>query len=159
MGVSASAYFIGAKFGGDYEAKQENGEQAEEESKSIFNKEVESGEYEGFDYSQFDDIEEGQFVYVVNRNIYMENGESDANVMIINPEQNDFFISIDIEVNNEVVYSSGIIKRNSYLESDTFDKVLEAGEYEAVGKVTAYDTVEAEVVDTYETQLNITVAN
>ena len=142
----------------DEEDEDEDEEIEEEEEYSPYNANAVEGEYDGYDYSEFDAMEDGQFAYVVQNNLTLESPDSTANVTIINPPQNELYMSLDIELDGENIYSSKIVKNNHYVEDDYLSVELEKGEYQAVGIVHAYD-METEIqLDTeYTVDITITV--
>lgn len=68
-------------------------------------------------------------------------GESTGDLYIVNPATNMLYMKVTITLDDtgEVVYDSGGIPPNHYIDNDKLAKVLEAGEYAATARVTLYD--------------------
>lgn len=130
----------------------------EETDKELgFEKHSKKGLMPGVSEGSFDDIDEGKFVYVVNKNMSLQDSTSEANIMIYNPKENSFNLSLKIEVSGKTIYQTGIIKPNHYIENDFFDVELSKGEYDGDIEVIAYDTETNEKQEVYTDTIKITV--
>jgi len=69
------------------------------------------------------------------------NGSSEGNLNIVNPATNSLYLEVEIRLDDteEVIYKSGAIPPNSFIDNDKLSTVLQAGEYNATAYVTAYD--------------------
>ena len=68
-------------------------------------------------------------------------GESEGSLNIENPAVNELHMSVEITLNStgEVIYDSGAIPPNHYVDRDRLTKVLGKGTYEATAHVTLFD--------------------
>lgn len=70
--------------------------------------------------------------------IYAEAGSADIDVVLGNPEGNPCYFVYELSLDNEVLYTSGQIPPGEAVKNITMSKGLEAGEYDAVLKITTY---------------------
>lgn len=77
-------------------------------------------------------------------------GSSEGNLNIVNPADNALYMEVEIRLDDtdEVIYQSGGIPPNHYIDNDKLTKVLEKGEYNATAYVSITDP------DNPETQYN-----
>lgn len=77
----------------------------------------------------------------LNSRIAFADGESEGEFNIINSESNALSMSVEItlEDTGEVIYESGLIPPNHYIDNDKLTKVLEKGEYKATAHVKLID--------------------
>ncbi|MEG1993364.1 MAG: hypothetical protein RR048_00470 [Oscillospiraceae bacterium] len=139
---------------------EENGDEAtdgEQSADVAFDKKAKNGLMPGVAADAFDNIDEGKFVYVVNKSIALKDGKSEANILIYNPKQNGFNLSLKISVNGKSIYETGILKPNQYIENDVFNTELSKGEYDADIEVVAYDKDTNEKQEVYNDNIKITV--
>lgn len=68
-------------------------------------------------------------------------GESTGDLYIVNPETNLLYMNVEITLDDtgEVIYDSGGIPPNHYIDNDKLAVVLTKGEYAATARVTLYD--------------------
>lgn len=68
-------------------------------------------------------------------------GKSEGNLNIENPEVNELYMNVEITLKDtgEVIYDSGAIPPNHYIDSDKLTKTLDKGTYEATAHVTLFD--------------------
>ena len=111
----------------------------------------------GVEAGSFDNIDEGKIVYVVNKNISLKDAKSEANILIYNPKQNSFNLSLTIKVNGEEIYKTDVLKPNQYIENDYFDIELSKGEYDGEIEVIAYDKDTNAKQEVYTDKVKITV--
>lgn len=98
-------------------------------------------------------VEEGMLNISISSEIKFANGESEGTAYIENVPSNRYDMSVaitldddDDESDDEVVYESGIIAPNSFIERIKLNRVLSAGEYPATATFTAYDPSTGEKV-------------
>lgn len=86
-------------------------------------------------------VEKGRFNISINPDIVMETGESEADVRIENVPGNQYLmrVAISLDSTQEVIYTSGLIEPNYYVQKVTLDKVLSKGTYPATAIFTAYE--------------------
>lgn len=95
--------------------------------------------------------------YTVNANPVFEDGKSEGNLMLESPANNINYIEFVIrrDDNNQVLYRSGLLQPNQYIETDKLLVELEKGLYPCTVDITLYDA------ETYEakgmTQAGITI--
>ena len=60
-------------------------------------------------------------------------GDAEGNLYIVNPVDNAFIMTVDIRLDatDELIYQSGMMQPNSYIDNDKLLKVLEKGEHAA----------------------------
>lgn len=132
-------------------------DETEETTKVKYDKKAKNGLMPGVDAGSFDNIDEGKFVYVVNKNISLKDAKSEANILIYNPKQNSFNLSLTITVNGEEIYKTDVLKPNQYIENDYFDIELSKGEYDGEIEVIAYDKDTNAKQEVYTDKVKITV--
>ena len=88
-----------------------------------------------------DDDDGEQFPYQINRKIYFARPDSYGNVLILNPETNDYYMSVDILLadSRDSVLFTGFIKPGETLDSAKLNRELPVGIYECVAEISAYD--------------------
>ena len=76
-------------------------------------------------------VEEGMLAFSVNATPFMNNGASTANLLIENPPGNGKRFTITIQRNDteEVIYQSGYLDPEQYIDDVPLDVVLPKGEY------------------------------
>lgn len=132
-------------------------DETEETTKVKYDKKAKNGLMPGVEAGSFDNIDEGKFVYVVNKNISLKDAKSEANILIYNPKQNSFNLSLTITVNGEEIYKTDVLKPNQYIENDYFDIELSKGEYDGEIEVIAYDKDTNAKQEVYTDKVKITV--
>ena len=82
-----------------------------------------------------------QFPYQINRKIYFARPDSYGNVLIRNPETNDYYMSVDILLadSRDSVLFTGFIKPGETRDSAKLNRELPVGIYECVAEISAYD--------------------
>lgn len=91
-----------------------------------------------------------------------EDGASEGSLNIVNPATNSINLEVEITLDDtgEVIYNSGGIPPNSYIDNDKLLMVLEKGEYYATASVRAYDPENpGEEFNQAEFSLLITILN
>lgn len=91
-----------------------------------------------------------------------EDGTGEGNLNIVNPASNSVYLEVEITLDDtgEVIYNSGAMPPNSYIDNDKLSTVLEKGEYDATASVHAYDPENPEVeYNQAEFSLLITILN
>ncbi|MGL6200677.1 MAG: hypothetical protein ACRC3H_17245 [Lachnospiraceae bacterium] len=75
-------------------------------------------------------------------------GKSSGNLRIENPAENSLNMNVEIKLNDteEVIYESGAIPPNHYIDEDKLSVILEKGEYNATAYVTLYNPENEDVM-------------
>ena len=89
--------------------------------------------------------DESTFSFEINSRPIFKNGESEGNIRIANPPY------------NKIVFKSGEILPNHYIEYAKLNRKLKAGEYNATATINAYDTESGEYKGTSAAKLIIKV--
>jgi len=86
----------------------------------------------------------------INSRPVFADGKSEGDLKIANPEANVLYIKAEISLDDtgEVIYESGAVPPNHYIDNDKLTKVLKKGEYPATAHVTLFDP------DNLDTQYN-----
>lgn len=103
--------------------------------------------------------EEDQITMQINAAPVFEDGESEGNLDIGNPDINEYDLIVEITLNDsgEKLYESERIPPGYYIDNDKLQKVLSKGTYEATAKLTYYDGDDVRVF--YNVILNIEIQN
>ena len=103
--------------------------------------------------------DESTFSFEINTRPIFKNGESEGNIRIANPPYNKYLITVEIKLddNNKIVFKSGEILPNHYIEYAKLNRKLKAGEYNATATINAYDTESGEYKGTSAAKLIIKV--
>ena len=82
-----------------------------------------------------------KFSFKINSNPVFKDGNSEGNLRIENPHYNKFPIEVIIRLksNNEVVFKTGKMEPNHYIESAKLNENLPKGTYKAVATIKAFD--------------------
>lgn len=82
-----------------------------------------------------------KFSFKINSNPVFKNGDSEGNLRIANPHYNTFPIEVTIRLksNNEVIFKTGKMQPNHYIENAKLSKHLSKGNYEAMATIKAFD--------------------
>ena len=85
-------------------------------------------------------VEEGMLAFSINATPFMNNGASTANLLIENPPGNGKRFTITIQRNDteEVIYQSGYLDPEQYIDDVPLDVVLPKGEYPCTAYFDAY---------------------
>lgn len=77
----------------------------------------------------------------INGNPMFTDGKSEGSLEIENPAENALYMEVEITLDDtgEVIYDSGAIPPNHYIDNDKLAKVLKKGEYTATAHVTLFD--------------------
>jgi len=77
----------------------------------------------------------------INSRPVFADGESAGDLNIVNPEANLLYMKAEIRLDDtgEVIYESGAIPPNHYIDNDKLAKVLEKGAHNAIAHVTLFD--------------------
>lgn len=104
-------------------------------------------------------VEEGMLNISIASVIEFENGTSEGTAYIENVPSNKYVmkVTITLDSNNEVVYESGGIKPDSYINTIKLSKDLEAGTYPATATFTAYQPDSVEEVGQAAAKITIVV--
>lgn len=106
-------------------------------------------------------VEKGMFNISINSDIYMENGESEAEVRIENVPGNQYAMGVTITLDDtgEAIYTSGLIEPNYHVQTVKLDKILDKGNYKATAIFNAYELDTEEEVGTASAKIVIKVKN
>lgn len=104
-------------------------------------------------------VEEGMLNISIASVIEFQNGTSEGTAYIENVPSNKYVmkVTITLDSNNEVVYESGGIKPDSYINDIRLSKDLEAGTYPATATFTAYTPDPVEEVGQAAAKITIVV--
>lgn len=106
--------------------------------------------------------DESLFSFNINSKPVFENGKSEGNLRIANPQYNVYPIEVTIrlEDNNDVIFESGKIQPNHYIEKAKLTKNLKKGEYKAIATIQAFDPKDNEkYLGKAQAVLNISILN
>lgn len=83
-----------------------------------------------------------KFSFEINSNPVFKNGDSEGNLKIANPHYNTFPIEVTIRLksNNEVIFKTGKMQPNHYIENAKLSKHLSKGNYEAIATIKAFNS-------------------
>ncbi|MBF0796996.1 hypothetical protein IR166_00835 [Enterococcus faecalis] len=100
------------------------------------------------------------FTLQINPEAVFEDGNSSGSIEIVNPGTNVYPIAVDITLSNgELVYSSGAIYPNQFVENVNLITPLAKGEYQAKATINIYDPETKEKQRVTEAELTIIVKN
>ncbi|MDT2521717.1 hypothetical protein [Enterococcus raffinosus] len=101
------------------------------------------------------------FTLQINPEAIFENGLSEGSLEIVNPGTNVYPIAVDISLmsNGEIIYSSGAIYPNQFIESVNLVNPLSKGEHPAKAIINIYDPESKEKQGITEAELMIIVKN
>ena len=106
--------------------------------------------------------DESLFSFNINSKPVFENGKSEGNLRIANPQYNVYPIEVTIrlEDTNEVIFESGKIQPNHYIEKAKLTKNLKKGEYKAIATIQAFDPKDNDkYLGKAQAVLNISILN
>lgn len=105
-------------------------------------------------------VDENSIGVEMNIEMSLENGDSEGNAMIGNPETNtkSFVVFIVLDDTQEEVYRSGLIPPNSYIDKVKLTKSLDKGTYPATAYYEVYNT-EGEITGVTGVNMTIHVLN
>ena len=103
--------------------------------------------------------DESSFSFELNSRPIFKDGKSEGNLRIANPPYNKYSIKVEIKLDDsgKIVFKSGEILPNHYIEYAKLTKRLKAGEYNATATINAYDTESGEYKGTSAAKLIIRV--
>lgn len=101
------------------------------------------------------------FTLQINPEAIFEDGASEGSIEIVNPGSNVYPIAVDISLlsSGEVIYSSGAIYPNQFIENVALATPLAKGEYPAKATINIYDPDTKEKQGVTEAELTILVKN
>ncbi|MFN6685946.1 hypothetical protein ACK4CS_06935 [Enterococcus gallinarum] len=100
------------------------------------------------------------FTLQINPEAVFEDGNSSGSIEIVNPGTNVYPIAVDITLSNgELVYSSGAIYPNQFVENVNLITPLAKGEYQAKATINIYAPETKEKQGVTEAELTIIVKN
>lgn len=104
-------------------------------------------------------VEEGMLNISIASNIEFENGTSPGTAYIENVPSNKYVmrVTITLDSNGEVVYQSGGIRPDSFIETINLNQDLGAGVYPATATFAAYDPETLEEVGQAAAKITLTV--
>ena len=85
-------------------------------------------------------VEEGMMIFSINATPFMVNGKGKANLMVENPPNNGkrFTVTIQRDDTGEVIYKSGYLDPEQYIDEVPLDVELAKGEYACTAYFDAY---------------------
>lgn len=85
-------------------------------------------------------VEEGMMIFSINATPFMINGKGKANLMVENPPNNGkrFTVTIQRDDTGEVIYKSGYLDPEQYIDEVPLDVELPKGEYACTAYFDAY---------------------
>lgn len=85
-------------------------------------------------------VEEGMLVFSINATPFMKNGKGKANLMVENPPNNGkrFTVTLERDDTGEVIYQSGYLDPEQYMDEVPLDVELTKGEYSCTAYFDAY---------------------
>ncbi len=106
-------------------------------------------------------VEEGMLNISIASVIEFEDGASPGVAYIENVPSNKYVmrVTITLDENGEIVYQSGGIRPDSYIETITLNQDLDAGSYPATATFTAYDPDSLEEVGQAAAKVTLSIAN
>jgi len=101
------------------------------------------------------------FTLQINPEAIFEDGQSTGSIEIVNPGTNVYPIAVDISLlsSGEVIYSSGAIYPNQFVENVALATPLAKGDYPAKATINIYDPESKEKQGVTEAELTIIVKN
>ncbi|MPQ44132.1 hypothetical protein [Clostridium tarantellae] len=107
------------------------------------------------------EADSSMFSFDINTTPTFENGKLEGNVRIANPPYNIYPIGVKIQLNSDkkVIFQSGKIKPNQYIEKCKLNKVLKKGQYPATAQIEAYDPHTGEYLGKTVVKLKIIIRN
>ncbi|WP_430612524.1 hypothetical protein [Enterococcus sp. DIV0876] len=101
------------------------------------------------------------FTLQINPDVVFEDGTSKGSIEIVNPGINVYPIAVDISLleSEEIIYSSGAIFPNQYIEQAKLAIPLAQGEHKAKATINIYDPDTKEKQGVTEAELTILVKN
>lgn len=106
--------------------------------------------------------DESLFSFNINSKPVFENGKAEGNLRIANPHYNVYPITVTIrlEDTNQVIFKSGKIQPNHYIEKAKLSRDLKKGEYKAIATIEAFDPKDNDkFLGKAQAVLNINVLN
>ena len=105
--------------------------------------------------------DESSFSFEINSRPIFKDGKSEGNLRIANPPYSKYAINVDIklESNGKIIFDSGKIEPNHYIEYAKLTKKLKAGEYNATATINAYDMKTGDFKGTSSAKLIIKIEN
>lgn len=103
--------------------------------------------------------DESSFSFEINSRPTFKNGSSEGNLKISNPPYNKYAFNVDIKLDSsgEIIFKSGQINPNHYIEYAKLNKNLKAGKYDATAIISAYDVNSGEFKGTSAAKLIINI--
>lgn len=107
------------------------------------------------------EADESTFSFEINSRPIFKDGKSEGNLRIANPPYSKYAINVDIklESNGKIIFDSGKIEPNHYIEYAKLTKKLKAGEYNATATINAYDMKTGDFKGTSSAKLIIKIEN
>ena len=106
-------------------------------------------------------VEEGMLAFSVNATPFMKNGASTANLLIENPPGNGKRFTITIRRNDtgEVIYQSGYLDPEQYIDNTPLDVTLPKGEYPCTASFNSYRIKDSSYLGRAAAKITIYVLN
>lgn len=95
------------------------------------------------------------FSYRMNQRVSVRGKK--ANLCIENPAENRYLMKVDLQLNGQSLYQSGLIKPYRYIETVTLSTSLEKGDHAAVALVMAIDPLTQAEISKAEQNITLSV--
>lgn len=96
----------------------------------------------------------------INARPVFERGDKAGSLLMVNSAENNYNMRYVIRLNDtdEVIYDSGLMEPNTYIDNDKLSKVLPQGEYEATADILTYELDDPDnPISRYTANLMITI--
>lgn len=106
-------------------------------------------------------ITDKMVAFTVNAAPVFDNGKAEGNLMLESPGNNINYIEfvISLDDTGEVIYRSGLLKPNQYIDKDKLLVDLDAGEYACTVDITLYDPETLDAKGMSQAGITVTVLN
>ncbi|WP_188208316.1 hypothetical protein [Alkalibacillus aidingensis] len=101
--------------------------------------------------------DESYMNFRVNSNPYFPESDSKGSLMLENKEENSHGVQVIIEMEDDEVYKSPLIKPGQSIQETKLDKEIEPGEYEAIAYFDTYDLENKKKKGRSGVKINLTI--
>lgn len=105
----------------------------------------------------FANSQENAFLYIVNRNMTMEKPNDEANVLIYNPIENNYYFSVTMLYNGREILETKALKPGSYIETARLGLEFQKGSYDIKVQLNSFDLETKEPLNSYTTSSTLKV--
>lgn len=131
---------------------------------------VEQGPLDENKNKKYNDNNEDEFIFLINKKITFKNSSSLGNVKIENPSTNkyNFYVTIKLKDNNnltnnnsdeDIIYKSPILEPNQHITNDYLIKKLKKGSHKAIATIFVIDPETEEELAQNQLQIEIRIKN